>query len=167
MAAETDLFLFLKTRNITDSVISQLKDDKIDIDVIDVMTDEELGQYIKQYGDRLALRAFCRQRTVTNEKSGGVETVKSALMQRVRDRLGEHRKTPVNRDTEGSGVVGNKHAPNPSNTQETPKKIRQINQQMRAAQTKKAAQQSAQTKIVAQKKKKKKRLSLSPGKMKK
>ena len=74
------------------------------------MTDEELGQYIGRYGDRLALRAFCRKRTVTNEKSGGVETVKSALMQRVRDRLGEHRKTPANRDTEGSGIVGNKHA---------------------------------------------------------
>lgn len=71
------------------------------------MTDEELGQCIVRYGDRLALRAFCRQRTVTNE---GEETVKSALMQRVRDRLGEQRKTPANRDTEGSSIVGNKHA---------------------------------------------------------
>ena len=76
------------------------------------MTDEELGQYIKQYGDRLALRAFCHQRTVTNEKSG-VETVKSALMHRVRDRLGEHRKTSADRDTEGSGIVGSKQSKPP------------------------------------------------------
>lgn len=74
------------------------------------MTDEELGQCIVRYGDRLALRAFCRQRTVTNTNSGGVETVKSALMQRVRDSLQEQYKTPANRDTEGSGIVGNKHA---------------------------------------------------------
>ncbi|XP_073324587.1 uncharacterized protein [Pagrus major] len=83
---------------------------KIDINVIGVMTDEELGQYIVRYGDRLALRAFCHQRTVTNEKSGGVETVKSALMQKVRDKLGEQRKTPASRDTEGPSMVGNKHA---------------------------------------------------------
>ncbi|XP_069376383.1 uncharacterized protein [Paralichthys olivaceus] len=110
MAAEVDLFSFLKTRNIPDSVIKQLQDDKIDINVICVMTDEELGQYIGRYGDRLALRAFCRQRTVTNEKPEGMETVKSALMQRVRDRLGEQRKTPANGDTAGPGIVGNKHA---------------------------------------------------------
>ena len=69
------------------------------------MTDEELSQYIVRYGDRLALRAFCRQRTVTNEESGGVETVKSSLMQKLRDRL----RTPANSDTQGPGI-GNKHA---------------------------------------------------------
>lgn len=81
---------------------------QIDINVINVMTDEELGQYIVRYGDRLALKAFCRQRTVTTEKSGDV---KSALMQRVRDRLREREqpKTPASGDTAGPGV-GNRHA---------------------------------------------------------
>lgn len=75
------------------------------------MTNEELGQYIVRYGDRLALRAFCRLRTVTNEMSGetGLKTVKSALMQRVRDKLGELRKTPANSDTAGPGA-GNRHS---------------------------------------------------------
>ncbi|XP_059189141.1 uncharacterized protein LOC131971628 [Centropristis striata] len=41
--------------------------------------------------------------------SGGVNTVKSALMQKLRDRLGEQRNTPANRDAEGSGL-GNKNA---------------------------------------------------------
>lgn len=68
------------------------------------MTDEELSKHIIRYGDQLTLRAFCRYRTVTNEESGGAETVKSSLMQKLRDRL----RTP-NSDTQGPGI-GNKHA---------------------------------------------------------
>ncbi|KAK0145713.1 hypothetical protein N1851_015373 [Merluccius polli] len=69
------------------------------------MTDEELREYIEQYGDRLAIRAMCRQKTV---KSRGVETVRSSLMQKVRERLGEqHGKTPANRE---EGPIGNQNA---------------------------------------------------------
>ncbi|XP_061757341.1 uncharacterized protein LOC133553304 isoform X2 [Nerophis ophidion] len=85
--AAVDLFMFLRMRNIPESVINKLKEDKIDTNVIGIMTDKELSKYIERYGDRLALRAFCRQRTVTNEESGGAETVKSSLMQKLRDRL--------------------------------------------------------------------------------
>ena len=51
---------------------------QININVIGVMTDEELGQYIVRYGARLALRAFCRQRTVITEKSRGAESKRQA-----------------------------------------------------------------------------------------
>lgn len=64
-----------------------------------------MTETIKQYVDRLALRAFCPQRTATNEE--GVETVKSALMHRERDGLREHR---ANSNTESSDIVGSKHA---------------------------------------------------------
>lgn len=70
------------------------------------MTDEELGQYIVRYGDRLALRAFCRQRTVANKMSAEA-TVKFGLMQKVRDRLGEQRKTFSSDKDHGAG---NKYA---------------------------------------------------------
>ncbi|KAJ4948994.1 hypothetical protein JOQ06_020514 [Pogonophryne albipinna] len=50
MAGEVDIFTFLKRRNIPDNIVHQLKDDKIDINVINVMTDEELGKYIERYG---------------------------------------------------------------------------------------------------------------------
>ncbi|CAL8395527.1 unnamed protein product [Boreogadus saida] len=66
------------------------------------MTDEELKEYIDQYGDRLAIRAMCRQKTV---KSRGEETgtVRASLMQKVRERLGDqHGKTPAKRQ-EGTG----------------------------------------------------------------
>ncbi|KAM9470634.1 uncharacterized protein Hap1MRO34_012573 [Clarias gariepinus] len=78
----------------------------IDISIIEVMTDEELGQYIVRYGDRLALRAFCRQRTVANKMSAEA-TVKFGLMQKVRDRLGEQRKTFSSDKGHGAG---NKYA---------------------------------------------------------
>ncbi|KAI9538511.1 hypothetical protein NQZ68_014272 [Dissostichus eleginoides] len=110
MAGEVDIFTFLKSRNIPDNIVNQLKDDKIDINVINVMTDEELGKYIERYGDRLALRAFCRQRTWTNEttvKSGERTTVKSSLMEKIRDRLqGKGEKA----DPDVGPGVGNKHA---------------------------------------------------------
>ncbi|KAK1891294.1 UDP-N-acetylmuramoyl-L-alanyl-D-glutamate--26-diaminopimelate ligase [Dissostichus eleginoides] len=74
------------------------------------MTDEELGKYIERYGDRLAFRAFCRQRTGTNEttvKSGERTTVKSSLMEKIRDRLqGKGEKA----DPDVGPGVGNKHA---------------------------------------------------------
>lgn len=71
------------------------------------MTDEELGQYIVSYGDRLALRAFCRQKTGPNEQAG----IKSTLMQKVRDRLREReQRYTVNGETAEGRGVGNKHA---------------------------------------------------------
>lgn len=74
------------------------------------MTDEELGQYIARYGDRLALRAFCRQRTGTHGMLGEGKTVKLARMQKLRDRLrGKPGETSGNIDTAGPGL-GNKHA---------------------------------------------------------
>ncbi|KAJ4934039.1 hypothetical protein JOQ06_006846 [Pogonophryne albipinna] len=110
MAGQVDIFTFLKRRNIPDNIVHQLKDDKIDINVINVMTDEELGKYIERYGDRLALRAFCRQITGTNEttvKSGERTTAKSSLMEKIRVRLqGKGEKA----DPDVGPGVGNKHA---------------------------------------------------------
>ncbi|XP_038161326.1 uncharacterized protein LOC119796722 [Cyprinodon tularosa] len=101
MAGE-DLINFLKTRNIPDNVAEKLKEDKIDINVINVMTDEELGQYIVKYGDRLAVRAFCQQRSESFQTPG----VKSALMQRVRQKLTEQRSAGSSRPR----PFGNQHA---------------------------------------------------------
>nr|XP_055076025.1 uncharacterized protein LOC129455338 isoform X2 [Misgurnus anguillicaudatus] len=104
MAAKDELETFLRSRNIPDNVIVKLKDDKIDMNVIDLMADEELGQYIDRYGDRLALRAFCRQRTLKNNSG----TVKSALMHRVREKI--EGRTSTNSDTAVGRPIGNKYA---------------------------------------------------------
>lgn len=155
MEAEEDLYSFLASRNISQTTINQLTDDKvndllinifnvskmlandikgynvscinmynlrfvklstyflyfqIDINVINVMTDEELGKYIASYGDRLALRAFCRQKTVTIERTDQIKTVKTALMQKLRDRLRGKQNTPDARPDKADQCVGNRHA---------------------------------------------------------
>lgn len=71
------------------------------------MTDGELGQYITRYGDRLALKAFCRQRAVMNENQAGTETVKSALLRRVRHRLEERENSAI---TNRERTAGNRFA---------------------------------------------------------
>ncbi|XP_041841968.1 uncharacterized protein LOC121640323 [Melanotaenia boesemani] len=69
------------------------------------MTDEDLALYLQRYGDRLAIKAFCRQRRAWLEPP----EVKSALMWRVRDKIQGQRKTASFDDTAGPGV-GNRHA---------------------------------------------------------
>lgn len=71
------------------------------------MTDGELGQYIARYGDRLALKAFCRRRAITNENREVTETAKSALLRNVRHRL-EERGNSATTNREHS--VGNRFA---------------------------------------------------------
>lgn len=68
------------------------------------MTDTELSQYFKKYGDRLAVKAFCQQRSVTPQMPG----VKSALMQRVREKLTE--KMPARGDAARPRAAGNQNA---------------------------------------------------------
>ncbi|KAK5870507.1 hypothetical protein PBY51_003449 [Eleginops maclovinus] len=105
MSAEDELELetFLQRRQIPDNVLHKLKNDKIDVHVITLMSDEELEQYINTYGDRVALRAFCRQRTLTNSS----ESVKSALMDRVRGKI--EGRTSINIDT-ARRPIGNRYA---------------------------------------------------------
>lgn len=80
---------------------------QIDISVVSVMSDGELGQYITRYGDRLALKAFCHQRAVTSNDRTGTETVKSALLQNIKHRLeGRGNSATTNRE----GIVGNTFA---------------------------------------------------------
>lgn len=64
------------------------------------MTDEELGQCIVRYRDRLALRAFCRQRAVINEKSSGAETMKCAPVQKLDTGKGKLLPTEAQKTTE-------------------------------------------------------------------
>lgn len=70
------------------------------------MTEDELGKYIIRYGDRLAVRAFCRQRLAT------CETTTSTVLQRIRDRMQKGTSTFANSGGSSNKLVGigNKHA---------------------------------------------------------
>ncbi|XP_061634561.1 uncharacterized protein LOC133480481 isoform X1 [Phyllopteryx taeniolatus] len=60
---EEDLLVFLRQRNISSELLSQMERDKIDSSVNLLMSDEELQKYIPHYGDRIAVVAFCRNPT--------------------------------------------------------------------------------------------------------
>lgn len=70
------------------------------------MTDDELGKYIVRYGDRLAVRAFCRQRLAA------CETTTSTVLQRLRDKMQKGCSTSANSGGSSNKLVniGNKHA---------------------------------------------------------
>lgn len=56
---------------------------QVDKAVLRIMTDEQMANYIKSYGDRVAVLSFCEQ-TDTDKCSANKET----LLQRLRDRIG-------------------------------------------------------------------------------
>ncbi|KAG7509632.1 DNA polymerase epsilon catalytic subunit A [Solea senegalensis] len=79
MAAEIDLFSFLKTRNIPDTVINQVKltDDKIDINVIDVTTEEVRTVYQTIWGQTCTQRILSSKNCDKRKPRSGVSEVGS------------------------------------------------------------------------------------------
>ncbi|XP_023810815.1 uncharacterized protein LOC111948006 isoform X1 [Oryzias latipes] len=75
------------------------------------MTDQDLTKYIERYGDRLAIKAFCQQRSAALERPGS----KSSLMQRVRDKIQGNR----NRNQTCTGNMAGRHAGNKHATKDT------------------------------------------------
>ncbi|KAG5263247.1 hypothetical protein AALO_G00284210, partial [Alosa alosa] len=53
---------FLRLRNVPEETIQQLEKDKIDPNVLLVMTDAQLTTYLPSYGDRLAVLGYCRRK---------------------------------------------------------------------------------------------------------
>ncbi|KAG5264083.1 hypothetical protein AALO_G00271930 [Alosa alosa] len=53
---------FLGLRNVLEETIQQLEKDKIDPNVLLVMTDAQLTTYLPSYGDRLAVLGYCRRK---------------------------------------------------------------------------------------------------------
>ncbi|KAM9436460.1 uncharacterized protein Hap1MRO34_000881 isoform 2-T3 [Clarias gariepinus] len=61
LCMEEDLEMFLRSRGIPEESITLMKQDKIDKSVLSIMKDEQLANYLKCYGDRIAVLAYCRQ----------------------------------------------------------------------------------------------------------
>ncbi|MEQ2260951.1 hypothetical protein XENORESO_003711, partial [Xenotaenia resolanae] len=53
---------FLRQRKIPEETIETMLKEKIDTNVIQLMTDEELKSYLPSYGDHLALLGYCKSR---------------------------------------------------------------------------------------------------------
>ncbi|XP_073683553.1 uncharacterized protein [Garra rufa] len=76
-----DLYDFLMSRNVADDTIQRMQQDKIDCSVIQLMTDDQLKEYLPSYGDRLAVHGYCRRK---EQDPGGR---KARLFDRLRTRL--------------------------------------------------------------------------------
>ncbi|CAL8312655.1 unnamed protein product [Arctogadus glacialis] len=55
-----ELCEFLRSRNVPEENIQQLENDKIDPNVLLLMNDDQLTEYLPSYGDRLAVLGYCR-----------------------------------------------------------------------------------------------------------
>ncbi|XP_056327829.1 uncharacterized protein LOC130240372 [Danio aesculapii] len=91
-----ELIILLRERNIPETTIKRLEEDKIDVSVLLLMTDDQMKSYFPSYGDRLAVMGFCRRQ----EREPGKRTCrKSKLFERLKSKLTKRQK-PDNSQTE-------------------------------------------------------------------
>ncbi|XP_038147514.1 uncharacterized protein LOC119787622 [Cyprinodon tularosa] len=76
----TELGDFLRARGVPDDAISLMEEQKIDCDVIALMDDATLANYIPSYGDRIVLFNFCRSKQQPSKRKQG-------LLQRLREKM--------------------------------------------------------------------------------
>lgn len=65
-----ELIILLRERNIPETTIKRLEEDKIDVSVLLLMTDDQMRSYFPSYGDRLAVMGFCIGGKKENQLAG-------------------------------------------------------------------------------------------------
>ncbi|XP_061152004.1 uncharacterized protein LOC133166039 [Syngnathus typhle] len=71
---------FLRARRLPEDIISHLEEQGIDSDVIALMDDAALANYIPRYGDRIALFNFCKTKQPTSKRKNG-------LLEKLREKM--------------------------------------------------------------------------------
>ncbi|CAL9693084.1 unnamed protein product [Knipowitschia caucasica] len=103
---ESSLLHFLRQRNIGEALISELEKDKIDTAVIPLMSDHDLEKYVPQFGDRVALVAFCRRNQPANNKA----IDRKHLLEKVRSKIGNPPKKRKEKEDISAKLQGNVNA---------------------------------------------------------
>ncbi|KAL7841419.1 hypothetical protein SRHO_G00251100 [Serrasalmus rhombeus] len=67
----SDLSEFLCGRGVPEDTISIMEEQKIDSDVIALMDDAALANYIPSYGDRIAIFNFCKSKQPLSQRKQG------------------------------------------------------------------------------------------------
>ncbi|XP_047212407.1 uncharacterized protein LOC124864186 [Girardinichthys multiradiatus] len=83
----SDLSDFLRGRGLPEDAISLLEEQKIDWDVIALMDDATLANYIPSYGDRIALFNFCKSKQPLSKRKQG-------LLQKLREKMKTKKESP-------------------------------------------------------------------------
>lgn len=81
----------------------QLEDEKIDKDIIPLMEDNDLAKYFSAYGDRLAIKNWCKSETSTTRK-------KSSLFEKLKTKMEQTR----NKTTRNKSNVEHSELPGPA-----------------------------------------------------
>ncbi|XP_040906122.1 uncharacterized protein LOC121189757 isoform X2 [Toxotes jaculatrix] len=76
----SDLSDFLRARGVPEEAVGLMEEQKIDSDVIALMDDATLANYIPCYGDRIALFNFCKSRRPVSKRKQG-------LLERLREKM--------------------------------------------------------------------------------
>ncbi|XP_041834214.1 uncharacterized protein LOC121635197 [Melanotaenia boesemani] len=76
----TDVASFLRGRGVPEETVSLIEEQKIDKEVIMLMEDVQLAQYLPSYGDRVALFNFCKLNTNPSKRKQG-------LFEKLREKL--------------------------------------------------------------------------------
>ncbi|VEN64120.1 unnamed protein product, partial [Callosobruchus maculatus] len=72
---------FLKKRNIPETTIAQLENEKIDGTLLLCISSEELSQFIPKLGDRIAIKNFCKEiRDENKSKKGLIDRLRSRMI---------------------------------------------------------------------------------------
>ncbi|KAL3048029.1 hypothetical protein OYC64_006751 [Pagothenia borchgrevinki] len=86
----SDIVTFLRVRSVPEDTVNFIEEQKIDRDVILLMEDAQLANYLPSYGDRIAPFNFCKHNTNTSKRKEG-------LFDKLRQKLRKegHRKEEV------------------------------------------------------------------------
>ncbi|KAK1899296.1 Urease subunit alpha [Dissostichus eleginoides] len=68
----SDIVTFLRGRGVPEDTANFIEEQKIDRDVILLMEDAQLANYLPSYGDRIALFNFCKHHTNTSKRKEGL-----------------------------------------------------------------------------------------------
>ncbi|XP_014900553.1 uncharacterized protein LOC106955100 [Poecilia latipinna] len=83
----SDLSEFLRARGVPEASIALMEEQKIDREVIGLMDDATLENYLPSYGDRIAVFNYCRSKQPLSKRKQG-------LLQKLREKMKNRKESP-------------------------------------------------------------------------
>ncbi|KAL4008656.1 hypothetical protein ACER0C_002508 [Sarotherodon galilaeus] len=94
-----DISDFLRGRGVPEDAILLMEEQKIDCDVIALMDDATLANYIPSYGDRIALFNFCKSKQPLSKRKLG-------LLQKLREKMKTRKESPKENTSHTDAGIG-------------------------------------------------------------
>ncbi|XP_076850602.1 uncharacterized protein LOC143500373 [Brachyhypopomus gauderio] len=88
---------FIRSRHIEEATVQNFISEKIDCFAIDGMPNEDLSKYLPKYGDRLAVRQYCKREVARLQEPRNLPKATENLMTKLKDRILKRRHDDTNR----------------------------------------------------------------------